>query len=553
MAPPSDSNRGPVTHTERIPPERPSLSGLESYVGQLIGERYRLNRLLGKGGMGWVFLGRHEVVGKPVAVKILDSSRVEEEEGVGRLFREAQAAAAIGHPNIIDVHDVGLTPQGDPYLVMEHLEGEDLSDLLKRSDPLSLATACAVFDPILSALDAAHAKGIIHRDLKPSNIYLALRANASPIVKLIDFGISKFVGTGDQAKLTVSGAVLGTPTYMSPEQARGEEDVDGRTDLYAVGVMLMLMLTGKRPYEAANYNELIFKIVIEPPELPEAALDALPENAGAILRKAIAKNPADRYQSAAELLGALRALEAWGDRAEALEDLAAEIVVRSRHSWDLSLVTEPEATAPNHEQHSQPTAREDGLTAEMETRVEGPVSRYQETLPLRRPVGLWIGGTIAAVLIAAAAFVFWPGDRTGEPSAAPSAVTPSPTGSSTTPRQGVAITIRGAPSGAKVFYDGAPVTLNPFRVKAGETIVPIRVELDGHEPFVTTVVPSEDVTVEVTLVAVQPGEASAAASSSAAPRPGATTQRADMPPIPGEPPGGIGKTGRGTLYTDKFE
>ncbi|MBW2454752.1 MAG: serine/threonine protein kinase [Deltaproteobacteria bacterium] len=545
MSLPSDSNPGSATHTERIPPPRPSSSGLDGYVGQILGERYRISRLLGQGGMGSVFLGRHVVVGKPVAVKILDSSRFAEEDGISRLFREAQAAAAIGHPAIIDVHDVGLTPQGDPYLVMEYLEGEDLSDLLKRQDPLSLAAACAVSDPILSALDAAHTKGIVHRDLKPSNIYLALRENELPKVKLIDFGISKFVGATDHAKLTVSGAVLGTPTYMSPEQARGEEDVDGRTDLYAVGVMLMLMLTGRRPYEASNYNELIFKIVIEPPDLPDAVLDALPENAGAILRRAIAKDPADRYQSATELLEKLRSLEAWGERAEALEDLASEIVIRSRHSRDLELTTGPEATAPTRSQPGH-TARGDGLTAEMETRLDGSTSRHQAELPLRRPVGLWIAGVIAAVLAGAALAAFWLGGTTSGPADASTAQPDSSMASTTAQPDGVAITIRGAPSGAKVFYDGAPVALNPFRVKAGETIVPIRVELPGHEPFVTTVVPSEDVTVEVTLAAAPQGETSAAPSSSAAPKQGEA-------PIPGGPPDGMGKSGRGTLYTDKFD
>jgi len=553
-----------------VPAPKPSGAGLDFYVGELLDERYKLARVLGHGGMGWVFLARHVVVGKPVAVKILDSARVTEDEGIQRLFREAQAAAAIGHPSIIDVHDVGFTAHGDPYLVMEYLEGADLSSLLKRLGALSLATACAILDPILSALASAHAKGILHRDLKPSNIYLVRRDGAPPTVKLIDFGISKFTGATGHDKLTVSGAILGTPAYMSPEQARGKEDLDGRTDLYAIGVMLYLMLTGELPFAGANYNELLFKIINEPTELSSEELAALPERAGAIIQRAMHKDAAERYQSADELLAAIQALEAWQQRAAALDDLVGEIEVRSRQGWDLDIssVYLARRSSPGR---GEPPASGELAQSEMETRIEGTQDGPPEGAPAdlpptevelsdpdptdafarprRRPRSHLVLLALAPIVGAAAAVAFWLSSPSTTPEKTPAAS--ASTLATAGPKDGVQITVSGAPSGAQVLYDGAPVSMNPFRVKRGQTIVPIRVELEGYQPFVTTVVPSKDTTVEVSLQAL-PSAAMAsamAADSASAPPAGAPPGKA----TPTASPGGIGKSGRGTLYTDEFE
>ena len=549
MALPPDSAPGSSTLTELAPSPSASASGLGFYVGQILGERYRIIRLLGQGGMGWVFLARHVVVGKAVAVKILDSARVTEHEGVTRLFREAQAAAAIGHPSIIDVHDVGLTPTGDPYLVMEYLEGEDLSSLMARQGPLSLAAACGVFDPIVSALNAAHSKGIVHRDLKPANIYLVRREDAPPTVKLIDFGISKFVGAADYAKLTVTGAVLGTPAYMSPEQARGEEQVDRRTDLYAIGVMLFQMLTGRRPFEGANYNDLIYKIINEQPQLPKSVLNTLPEEAGALINRAISKDPADRHQSASELLKEIRSLEAWCERADALDELAAQIEDQSSDGWDLEGTAKTTASrSPDDE--LELLAKGDAQRDQAETRVEGTTDIERPRRQERGTPALLTAGAIAAIAILA----FWLNSTTTGGQGAPTSSTASSMPPTAAQPDSVQITIRGAPSGATVFYDGAPVGMNPFRVKAGDAIVPIRVEMPGVQPFIATVVPSKDATVQVTLVAIRSRDETAPPPSSSAALPSdeappATGKR----PIPNKPPVEMGKSGRDTLYTEKFE
>ena len=200
-------------------------------TGALLDGRYRIVRLLGEGGMGSVYLASHVGLGRDVAIKFLHAELVSRDEVVGRFYREAQAAAAIRHKNIIEVFDVGVSPQGEPFLVMEYLEGESLAGLLKRAGPLNLGAACAVMEPVLQALHAAHRKGIIHRDLKPDNIFLAYQQGEPPVVKIIDFGISKFAQGEFDKWRTKTGSVMGTPAYMSPEQARGSAGLDHRTDI----------------------------------------------------------------------------------------------------------------------------------------------------------------------------------------------------------------------------------------------------------------------------------------------------------------------------------
>ena len=214
----------------------------KEYEGSVLNNKYRLIRLLGKGGMGAVYLGQHIIIGKSVAVKFLHAEFAAKKEVVKRFYREAQAAAAIGHDNIIDVLDVGISDTGEPYLVMEYLEGESLAALIQRKGVLDLSCACGIMEPVLQALFAAHSKGIVHRDLKPENIFLAHRPGGVPKIKLIDFGISKVTQAGSGEKLTQTGSVMGTPAYMSPEQARGSSDLDHRADIYSTGVILYEML-----------------------------------------------------------------------------------------------------------------------------------------------------------------------------------------------------------------------------------------------------------------------------------------------------------------------
>ncbi|HKE20549.1 MAG TPA: serine/threonine-protein kinase, partial [Kofleriaceae bacterium] len=194
-------------------------------VGQMLDEKYRIDELLEVGGMGAVYVGSHTRLQKRVAIKVLRSELTGAAEIVERFLREAVAASRIGHENIVEVTDIGKAQNGAPFIVMELLEGENLAARIKRGGPLHVPQACAIAIEILSAMDAAHRAGIVHRDLKPENVFLA-RKSRSETVKVLDFGISRMVQTEEgQNRLTLTGLVMGTPYYMSPEQACGESDI----------------------------------------------------------------------------------------------------------------------------------------------------------------------------------------------------------------------------------------------------------------------------------------------------------------------------------------
>jgi serine/threonine protein kinase len=218
-----------------------------SYVGYIIDGRYRVEGVLGRGGMGVVYRARHEVIDKVVAVKILLPT--EDPDVVERFVNEARAATAIGNAHIVDTIDFGALPDGSTYFVMEHLEGETLARRLKRDKFLPVAHALAVTRQIGEGIGAAHRAGIVHRDLKPENIFLVKRDGEDDFVKLLDFGIAKIQSA--QNRITRAGTIFGTPHYMSPEQAAGT-DVDPRTDLYSLGIMLYEMLSGRVPFDAEN-------------------------------------------------------------------------------------------------------------------------------------------------------------------------------------------------------------------------------------------------------------------------------------------------------------
>lgn len=290
--------------------------------------------------MGAVYLGRHIKLGRSAAVKFLHAELTGNKEVVARFYREAQAASSISHANIIDVFDVGVSEWGEPYLVMEYLSGENLGSLLDRKGTVSLAAACGIMEPALRALSAAHEHGIVHRDLKPENIFLARQDDAAPVVKLIDFGISKFV-QNEQTKLTRTGALLGTPSYMSPEQARGKGEFDHRTDIYSMGVILYSMLTGELPFVGESYNDLIYTILTEAPREPSEVCDTFPMSAEPIVKRLLEKDPDKRYGTCPELIEALEELAEYDSRTEALAELARDMPKDCVATGDLGVEVRP--------------------------------------------------------------------------------------------------------------------------------------------------------------------------------------------------------------------
>jgi serine/threonine protein kinase len=293
-------------------------------AGAVIAGKYKLIERLGGGGMGEVFRAEHQFAGRLVALKLLRRDFAEDPDLTRRFFQEAQAVNRIRHPNIVDVLDAGICEEG-PYVVMECLEGASLSTVLARAGRLVVSAALAVVMPMLDALDAAHHAGIVHRDLKPENVFLA-RQGAEVRVKLVDFGIAKVQDSGG-APRTHTGVVFGTPDYLSPEQASGEGTVDGRSDLFAVGIVLFELLTGHRPFEAPSAVATAYKIVHAPaPQLATMGVkvDALVQN---VLDIALSKDPEDRFANAASFADMVAPLVPDGaTRRELLEQLVDAVV-----------------------------------------------------------------------------------------------------------------------------------------------------------------------------------------------------------------------------------
>jgi serine/threonine-protein kinase len=279
--------------------------------GDVIEGKYRILRLIGKGGMGTVWVAENLRVHRQVAIKVLTRGAIEAAgDALLRFEREAQAAGKIGSDHIVEVLDLGSTADGDRFMVMEYLEGDTLKQRMRRGR-LDQKKTVEVFCQLLEGLTAAHAAGIIHRDVKPDNIFLQReKAGHRDWVKILDFGISKFSQlSGDEGQVTRAGMVMGTPFYMSPEQARTAHAVDARSDLYSTAVMLFETLTGQVPFSGATFAELLFKIAFEPQPHPKTILPTLDDDICAIILKGMERDPAARYQTAAEFAAALTA---WG-------------------------------------------------------------------------------------------------------------------------------------------------------------------------------------------------------------------------------------------------
>ena len=267
---------------------------------RIIDHRYTTLRLLGSGGMGEVYLARDKILGREVAIKVLRKRYAEDEEFVARFRREARSAAALPHPNVISVHDLGRSGDGDHYIAMEYVPGGTLKQRLLQGGALRPAAAAALALQIADALDAAHARGIIHRDVKPQNVLLTAGGNA----KLADFGIAAAASPVVGSRTT---PVIGTPSYMSPEQVSGEP-VGPASDLYSLGVVLYEMLTGEVPCGAGNPAAGVAKQTNETPRSPKRLDPRIPEEVDSLVAKLLARRPADRYADAAELARDLRRL-----------------------------------------------------------------------------------------------------------------------------------------------------------------------------------------------------------------------------------------------------
>jgi len=282
----------------------PGTAGTPRYVeGSVVAQKYRLVRLLGEGGMGAVWVAQNLTLGVQVALKLIRAEIEGKVDGLSeRLLTEARAAASIGHPAIIQVFDFGITEHSEPFIAMELLHGESLSQVVKRRGRIAAGRAVRTLLPVIEALVVANQRGIVHRDLKPDNIFLSQQANrVQP--KVLDFGIAK-LSQGFSANLTCEGTVLGSPAYMSPEQARGEGDVDFRTDMWALCVVLYEMMTGVHPFTGANWHGLMWSIMEGKPK-PLAEHQIEEPALWSILQRGLAKEREQRYSTMFEFGQAL--------------------------------------------------------------------------------------------------------------------------------------------------------------------------------------------------------------------------------------------------------
>jgi serine/threonine protein kinase len=291
----------------------------DEFVGTTLAQTYAITKVIGEGGMGRVYQAQHtRIGGKMFALKMLHPEFARQPEVLSRFQREAEAAASIKNAHVIDVYDVDRTPDGRPYIVGELLEGTELADYLQKVGSLPVPRAVRITRQICKALAAAHARGIVHRDMKPENVFLTGEIE-KPHAKVIDFGISK---TGDTpgTALTKTGMIMGTPSYMAPEQAKGDK-VDQRVDIYATGAILYCCLTGKRPFDRNDPTATLAAVLTEEPQRPRELNDTIPERLELVVQRAMSKNPKERYQR--------------------IEDLDAELAEFDLPDTSLAILTSP--------------------------------------------------------------------------------------------------------------------------------------------------------------------------------------------------------------------
>jgi serine/threonine-protein kinase len=442
-------------------------------IGKTLAERYQVIRKLGEGGMGAVYEGQHLVIKKRVAIKLLHPQYATSPEVVARFHQEALSATAIGHEHIVEVNDMGRTPDGALFMVLEFLPGRDFADLLEKDSPLSIGRVAHIMAQTCDAVQAAHDKGIVHRDLKPENIYLIKRGGDPDFVKVLDFGISKMKDeTGGSRSNTQTGAIMGTAYYLSPEQAMGKKSVDHRSDIWAIGVILFRSLTGKFPFDDEAYPMLIVKICTDTPPRPSAYRSDLPPDLDALIMRCLDKDPDKRPRSCSEIGVALAPFR------KMLTVLPGTRLSAPSPAPSGSLPTTSELRPKRNE---SPDAFAHTMATPDEARPVSPATAAAAGLPSSSPsrVPLIAGLVVVGTLLAggAAWFASQAGPTevavTEAPPTAPPIETPPPDpASDPTPPPTASLLFILSPSEAVALIDGRPVQPDA----TGDLHVPVDVE-----------------------------------------------------------------------------
>ncbi|MCB9593494.1 MAG: serine/threonine protein kinase [Sandaracinaceae bacterium] len=491
---PNDGTR--LIRTSQYDTVRPDPSG-DPLIGVVLGERYRIKRQIGEGGMGLVYEAEHVAIEKPVALKVLRDDFSSRPEVVERFKQEAKSASRIGNDHIVDISDFGMTPSGASYFVMELLEGQDLAEVLEKEGTLDLERAVDIILQCCKALGAAHAKGIVHRDMKPENIFLTKKDDRDDFVKLVDFGIAKMSDIETPGapgrKLTKTGMIFGTPEYMSPEQAAGKS-LDHRVDIYALAVILFEMITGRVPFIGDTFMGILTQHMFEdPPELQDVNPNVrVPEPIVAFLWKGLAKEADHRYASCEEMATALRG---------AMEGRAIGSATYLGYGESVP------SRAP-----SKP-------------RVVDPESATREVpLPPSSSRGLVLGGVVAMLLIGGTAGAYWFATQQSTQGTDPSAggatdaglvigVPPDGVGDTVDAGQepvaeptdagprSIDLSVSTTPSGARVWVEGrgevCASTPCTFDTPAGEEIT-VRARL-GRNEAESVLAPAENTMIQLAL------------------------------------------------------
>ena len=480
--------------------------------GQAFGN-YRILAQIGVGGMGMVFLAEHPHIGKKVALKIIHRELAGNREVVSRFLNEARAVNAIGNEHIVEIHDFGQTDDGEHFFIMEYLEGRTLAQALQQSRVLSVPSSLHIGAQMASGLGAAHDRAIIHRDLKPDNVMLIDRLGDKDFVKLLDFGLAKFLAELDARKLTAAGVVLGTPQYMSPEACESRSTLDHRCDIYSLGILLFQMLTGQVPFTGESMGEILVKQVAQPPPALRGINPDVPPAVEQVVLRCLAKDPNVRFQHMLQLRDAL---------------LDPNAYLASRPPVIPVAMSKQQAAMPSRKRSVAPSEAPTMYETDPQ-RLSGmgdrmvPVPVPNQTMEIGTPYGhvnrpprrVWPAALlISAIAVSALAVVIAvavsseSGDAAAAPDTGRAAAVAGDGGAAAAPAPRMArITLTTKPVGASV-YDGAGL-------HQGVTPLVLEMPIDGRE--VTLIfrhpdavertkkfVPSGDTTLEVELPAEKP-------------------------------------------------
>lgn len=484
-------------------------------LGKVLDGRYRLDDLLGYGGMGMVFRATQTTVGRAVAVKTLNPSLAMAPTFFERFKREAEVASRLKHPNIVTIFDFGKTPEGLCYIAMELLEGDSLRQQVRKNGPMSLRRAAAVIEQIALGLQHAHKHNVIHRDMKPHNV-MVTQVDNSEYVKVLDFGLVKATEDEEEEQLTSTGQVLGTPQYMPPEQASGET-VDARSDLWSLGAVFHFCLTGSSPFGANSVRKALTAALTQP--VPSVASKrkgaAVPHAIENFIRKALAKDQADRYQNAEEFIADLEAslvgvpdadLDALPERptGEGGKDLGSQSGASPKGGTPSSKHGKSRSR-PLPKPHDEKLVPVDRRTTAPEIpSLKDAASPPSGGLPMALKLALVIL-PVAGIVGAAVAFALKPAEAPVQPVAKvdpkPAPVPPPDDGRPAAPQADeVMVTLRTTPAGASVLEDGVMIGKTPLEQRwARNAVKTVTFQLSGYKELQRAYKFQHDETVEVEL------------------------------------------------------